>query len=97
MPFASTRTKLILDEPSRQKLEEISRSRTEPVRRVERAKMLLLFAENKSVNSIAQQLQTYREKIVRCIQKALDMGVDAALKDLTGRGVQPKISKEAKA
>ena len=96
MPFLSTRSCLILDQASREKLEALGRSRTEPARRVERSKILLLFAEKRSVNSIAKELATYREKIARCIQKALDMGIDAALNDLSGRGAHREISQEAR-
>ena len=97
MPFKSKRPKLVLDQDSREKLEEITRSRTLAVREVQRSKMLLFYAEGKSINAIARELRTYREKVARCIQKALDMGVYAALKDLPGRGVRPKITQEAKA
>lgn len=96
MPFLSKRQQLILDQDCRELLETLSRSRTESARRVERSKILLLFADQKSVNSIEKELRTYRAKITRCIQKALDMGVDAALNDLSGRGVRPEISQEAK-
>ena len=97
MPFVSTRKNLVLEQSSREKLEDIKRSRTEPVRRVERSKILLLFSEKRSLNSIAKELRTYREKIARCIQKALDMGIEAALNDLSGRGSRPEISQEARA
>lgn len=97
MPFVSKRSKLTFDEDSQKHLEELSRSRTAPVRRVERAKMLLLYASGKSINAIAKALNTYRSKIELCVQKALDMGTEAALKDLPGRGVPRKISQEAKA
>jgi transposase len=59
--------------------------------------MLLLYANGKSINAIATTLGTYRSKIELCVQKALDMGIETALKDLPGRGVPRKISQEARA
>jgi transposase len=57
----------------------------------------LAYAEGDSVSSIARSLNTNRPKVERCIDKALQLGSIAALKDLPGRGKLPSIPPEARA
>jgi len=97
MPFELKKAKLRLSSEVKKELDRISRSRTEKASRVERAKILLLYAEGNSVNSIAKALSTNRPKVDRCIEKALQLGVLTALDDLPRSGKPPKISEEAKA
>jgi transposase len=97
MPFASQRAPLILTAEVREELETLSRSRTEARSRVERARIMLAYAEGQSVSSIARGLGTNRPKIERCLNKALQMGARAALADLAGRGQPPTITAEARA
>jgi transposase len=96
MPFESHRSPLILDEETRGALEQISRSRTEPNHRVERARILLAYAAGESVSSVARSMQTNRPRVERCLNKALEMGSMAALKDLPGRGHPPVITDDAR-
>lgn len=97
MPFTSRKEPLLLSEEQRGKLESLVRSRTESVRRVERARILLGYAEGKTVSAIARELKTNRVKVNGCVNKALEMGVEAALEDLPGRGRKRKIGLEARA
>lgn len=97
MPFKKTRPKLELDPKLIETLTRISRSHTEPVRKVERAIILLGYHEGKSVSELARILKTNRPKIERCIDKALQFGVEAALTDLQRSGRPPRITDEAKA
>jgi transposase len=97
MPFESKRARLILTPESRAELAIISQSKTQPVRAVERARMLLAYADGRSVSSIARDLGTNRPKVERCIDKALQFGVDRALHDLPGRGREAVITAEARA
>ena len=60
MPFQRQRPLLVLTEDIRDQLDTISRSRTEPVHRVERAKMLLSYAEGATISSIARAMNTNR-------------------------------------
>lgn len=76
---------------------EISSSRTEAARRVERARMLLEFAEGISVSEISRDLRTNRPKVERTLDKAAAMGALAALSDLAGRGRPATITDDAKA
>lgn len=96
MPFVSQRAKLNLSVEEVEKLNHIARSRTESLAQIERAKMLLAYHQNQTISSIAAQLQTNRPKVERCISKALDCGVDAALRDLPRKGRTPTIPSEAK-
>jgi hypothetical protein len=57
MPFQSQRAKLNLDEKVQLILDRIRRSRTESIRRVERAKMILNYAAGLSISQIARMLK----------------------------------------
>src|SRR5699024_12083087 len=69
MPFKRTKAELHLSQEDRDFLEKINQSRTEEVRRVERARMLLLYVEDISVLKIADRLNTNPQKVYRCIDK----------------------------
>ncbi len=97
MPFEPQRPPLTLNENTRVQLEQISRSRSEPHHRVERAGMMLAYTSGSSVSAIARRMGTNRPRVERCLNKALQMGPMAALSDLPGRGRPPKITDEAKA
>jgi transposase len=97
MPFISTRAKLSLTEKDREWLQPLSVSRSESVARVQRAQILLRYSEGLTVSAIAAELHTNRPRVERCISKALDLGVRAALKDLPGRGRPMAMNDEDKA
>jgi transposase len=97
MPFQRMRPALVLTKELQAKLEAISKSRTEKASRIERAKMLLAYANNASVSSIARTLSTNRPKVERCIDKALQLGVLAAIDDLPRSGKKVLVSPEARA
>jgi len=97
MPFKRQRPQLILTDQEREELTRLSRSRTEPTARVERAAILLAYAQGDSVSSIARAKRTNRPKVERCIDKALQLGVMTALGDLPRPGKAPSITGEARA
>ena len=97
MPFVSKRAKLDLDGKTVNQLRQISRSRTEPRQRVERAQMLLKYDEGETVSAIARDLRTNRPKVERCVDKALQLGAWAALADLPGRGRRDRLSEADRA
>ncbi len=97
MPFESRRAKLMLDDAVREQLTTVSRSRTEAKARVERAKMLLYYADGKTISAIARALHTNRPKVERTIDKALQWGAVTALDDLPRPGRPRRISDEARA
>jgi transposase len=92
MPFISRRAELRLEPETERQLSEISRSRTEPRQRVERATMLLKYAQGETVSAIARDLRTNRPRVERCLNKALQLGVWLALSDLPGRGRPARLS-----
>lgn len=88
---------LVLHEEERLSLQKVSQSRAEQVRRVERAKILLQLATGASVRSVAQAMGTNTVKVHRCLNKALQFGVTAALEDLPRSGRSVEITSEAQA
>jgi transposase len=97
MPFQRKRALLELALEIRTELTSLSRSRGEAAQRVERARILLAYADGESVSSIARQLGTNRPKVERCIDKALQLGPKAALADMPGRGRKATIPEDARA
>lgn len=89
--------RLRLTEKEKERLGRVARSRTESLQQIERSRMLLAYAGGESVTSIARELKASRPKVYRCVKKALELGVEAALKDLPGRGKKPRITSEARA
>lgn len=96
MPFQSKKAKLVLTEEERLMLQRTSQARTEEYRRVERARMLLYYAEGLTIPKIANILNATVPKVNRCIDKALEQGVEAALDEEQRSGRPPEITPEAK-
>jgi transposase len=78
-------------------LRALSRSRTEPARRVERARMLLAYRETPSFYGVGRSLGTHHQTVERCVERALAYGPLAALDDRPHPGKEPTITSEAKA
>jgi transposase len=98
MPFQRKRPSLALTERVRRKLEAVSgATRTEAQGRIERANILLGYADGETVSALARRLQTNRPKVERCIDKALQIGAIAALDDLPRPGKPASITPEARA
>src|SRR5512133_820970 len=75
----------------------LSRSRTEPASRVERAQMLLAYRENPSFFAVGQRLGVHHQTVQRCVERAVAYGPLAALDDRPRPGKEPTITPEAKA
>lgn len=90
------RTKLELDELELTKLQKIASSRTEPLREIERAKILIMFSQSRPITEIEKETGVSRPSIYKCIDKALSMGIDAGLRDKYHRPKEPVITIEAK-
>lgn len=97
MPAKSQRAKLSLTDEQDEFLTRITQSRTAPQREVERAKILLKYAEGLSISAIRSCLGVSRPTIYKCIDKALAMGVKAGLKDKYHSPKEPVITEESKA
>jgi transposase len=79
------------------RLVALSRSRTEPASRVERARMLLAYRENPSFFAVGKRLGVHHQTVQRCIERALAYGPLMALDDRPRPGKEPTITPEAKA
>ena len=75
----------------------LSRSRTEPARRVERARILIAYGETPSFYAVGQSLGVHHQTVERCVGRALAYGPLAALDDQPHPGKEPTITPEAKA
>lgn len=78
-------------------LTSVSRSRTEPASRVERAQMLLGYRETPSFFAVARRLGGHHQTVQRCVERAMAYGPLAALDDRPRPGKEPVITPEAKA
>jgi transposase len=96
VPFISRRAPLHLSGEDSGYLDRLRQSRTEPAARVQRAQILQRYAEGQTVSAIAAALHTNRPRVERCVSKALELGVGAALSDLPGRGRRRSITDEDK-
>lgn len=97
MPFKSRRAKLVLVADVQKELTELSGSRKTPSGQRERARILLAYAAGETVSAIARRMRTNRPKVERCVQKALDLGAKAALRDLPRAGRSKKLTAEGRA
>lgn len=80
----------------KRRLEVLAKSKTAPWREVQRAGIMLMYMEGKTITAIAEHFRTNRPLVERCLNKALAFGVEQGLKDLSGRGVKPKITDDAR-
>jgi transposase len=97
MPFASTKPPLILDDETRASLETLARSRSAARSRVDRALMLLGYAEGQSISRIAGEMSMSRSAVNRVVNRALEIGAAAALDDQPRTGRPPRLTAEARA
>src|SRR5450432_3634631 len=79
------------------RLMAVSRSRTEPASRVQRAQMLLAYRENPSFFAVAQRVGVHHQTVQRCVERALAYGPLVALDDRPRPGKEPTITPQAKA
>lgn len=97
MARAVGRAALTLSAQQRTMLSELAGARVAPQREVERARILLAYAEGKTPTQIQRALGVSRPTIYKCIDKALAAGVASGLRDRYHRPHAPQISDEAKA
>ena len=97
MAGKTKRDALLLTEDQKTMLRELSRSRTASAREIERAKVLVGYADGISITGLQRQIGVGRPMIYKCIDKALAAGVQMGLKDAYHRPYEPEISDEARA
>jgi transposase len=81
---------------TRAELERLSRSRTEPASRVERARMLLAYRDTPSFYAVGRAIGVTHQTVERCLRRAQRLGVMAALDDSPRPGREPVITDEAR-
>src|SRR5690348_9545923 len=86
------------DAEQQQRLLEISRSRTEPTSRVERARIILAYLQNPSAYAVARAIEVTQQTVTRCLERAAELGVIAALDDRprAGRSEERRVGKECR-
>jgi len=97
MARKTKRAALVLTTEHRTMLLALAGSRTAPIREVERAKILVGYADGASISELMRRISVGRPMIYKCIDKALAAGVGAGLKDAYHRPHEPEITDEAKA
>jgi transposase len=88
---------LVMTAEEAERLETLQASRAAPVREVERARILLQYRAGQSPSAIQRALGTSRVTIYHCLHKALEMGIEAALRDAYHRPREPVITGADKA
>src|SRR5882672_6082561 len=88
---------LILTSEEQKRLETLQASRTAPVREVERVRILLQYRAGNNPSAIQRALGISRVTIYHCLHKALEMGIEAGLKDAFHRPKEPVITSADKA
>jgi transposase len=97
MARKSGRAALLLTAVDRESLENLAGSRTAPRREVERAQILLRYADGMTITGIHEALRVSRPTIYKCIDKALAAGAASGLKDRYHRPHAPLIGDADKA
>ncbi len=87
---------LVISDKDLKELETLSRSRTEPANRIQRATILLKYTMGEKITSIARQLNTTRPLVYRTIDKALAFGALQSLDDIQRSGRSRAIDDNAK-
>ncbi len=96
MPRTSRRPKLVLTSDEKTHLDELRRkSRTAAVRDVQRAQILLRYHAGETVSRIARALKTTRKSVLKWIDRALQMGVKAGMKDASHKPQEAVITDDA--
>ena len=87
---------LAISDKDLKELEILSRSRTEPANRIQRATILLKYAMGEKITAITRQLNTTRPLVYRTIDKALAFGALQSLDDIQRSGRSRAIDDNAK-
>lgn len=97
MARRTKREPIVVSATDQETLRRLAHSRTAPARERERARVLLEYVRTGTVTAAAQAGGVTRMSAYKCIDKALAMGWQAALKDTPHRPREPVITADAKA
>lgn len=89
--------RLALNAAQLSELQQLSQSRTAPLREVRRARIPCRYHAGETITAIARTLEMTRKSVRKWIDKALAVGAEAALKDAYHRPRPPVITEEARA
>lgn len=96
MANVSKKPLLVLNDKEVEFLKSKSNSKTSPFREVQRAKVLYLYYQKNSITAISSLTNLSRESIYKHLERALNFGVEEALKDTEHSSKEPVITEQAK-
>ena len=91
------RYRVTLTDEERERLESLTRKGTAPVRMVRRAQTLLLAAEERRDEDIAQALHIGVSTVERTRQRCVEDGMEASLRERPRPGARPKLGPKEQA
>jgi transposase len=91
------RYRVTLSDDERDQLAGLSRKRTAPARTVRRAQALLLAAEGKTDEVIAEQLRVGVATLERLRRRFVEEGLEASLRERPRPGARPKLGPKQQA
>jgi transposase len=97
MARASKRPGLVLTAEEKEHLDQLRQSRTAAVRDRQRAQILWRYQAGETVSQISRALKITRKSVLKWIDKALQMGVKAGMKDTPHKPREAVITDDAKA
>ena len=87
---------ITLSSEDRSRLESITKTRTLQAQTVTRARILLLKADDESVDTIADKVDLNRNSVLLCLKKYNQGGIENAIYDAPGRGRNAEITDDEK-
>jgi transposase len=97
MASRSRHSILVLTDEEKLVLDRLRNSRTAEARQVHRAQIVWRYQAGESVSQIARALKTTRKSVLKWIDKALEMGAEAGIKDTPHKPREAVITDDAKA
>lgn len=97
MARSSARPKLILTDEEKVHLDQLRQSKTAAFRDVQRAQILWRYDAGEKVSEIARELNTTRNSVLKWIDKTLQVGAKAGMKDTPHKPREAVITDDAKA
>ncbi len=96
MARRAKREKIALSKDDKEYLQDMTKSGTASLRKVERVRIILSHLEGKTDNGIAHEIGIHRFTVKNCLDNCSSMGMEAAIRDLPRSGAPIKITDEDK-
>lgn len=96
MPSKPRAIEITLSDDEREMLNVLARSRTAPAHHVERAAVILGLSAGRTASEMARELAIDRQRVVRCVKRVKQVGVEQALDDLPRSGRKAEITTQAR-